>query len=70
MRFLEADGASSVALTIPCWPGAWLIAAVYIGRKIPGWKYPDNSTRRVAENTQGFLFVGQVFGGPAASVSD
>ena len=33
------------------------------GRRIAGWEYPENNTRRVAENVQGFSFVGQTFGG-------
>ncbi len=35
---------------------------VYIGRKIEGWEYPSNATRRAAHNPNGFTFVGQEFG--------
>jgi SAM-dependent methyltransferase len=35
---------------------------VYIGRKIEGWEYPPNATRRAAPNEKGFVFAGQAFG--------
>lgn len=35
---------------------------VYIGRKIEGWEYAPNATRRTAANTKGFDFKGQEFG--------
>lgn len=35
---------------------------VYIGRKIEGWEYAPNATRRAADNQKGFVFKGQDFG--------
>jgi hypothetical protein len=36
---------------------------VYVGTKIEGWEYPENSTRRVAANKDGFVFRGQTHPG-------
>ncbi len=34
---------------------------VYVGKKIAAWEYMPAATRRVAQNLQGFSFVGQYF---------
>jgi SAM-dependent methyltransferase len=39
---------------------------VYVGTKIGGWEYPENSTRRVAANREGFMFRGQTHPGGLA----
>ena len=63
LRFTcESAGFETVEVT-PFYPGAMslfnkignvLDGCVYIGRKNENWQYPDNATRRKADNTRGY----------------
>lgn len=67
--FCERAGFRTVDVS-PFYPGILFIfnhtfilnqvidGCVYIGRKIDPWEYPAKTTRRVAQNADGFTFIG------------
>lgn len=44
--------------------------AVYVGRAIPNWDYPERATRRVTPGLPGYRWVGQDFGEDGAGLAD